>query len=153
MIQRIQTLFLLIVSFLLSLTFYFPLATFESETYYAELISGGILKSGSEEFIVWPMMVMVIVMVALPIVTIGFYKKRMLQIRLTVFSAVLEILSLAMVWYQVRGLAATMYASEYTYNFYLLPVIVAALIFNILAIKRIGNDEMLVRSLNSNRIR
>ena len=153
MIQRIQTLFFLMVSFLMSLIFFFPMATFQANEGMAVLTSGGILKADSCEFVVWPLMAILSVMIILPLVTIGLYKKRMLQIRLTVFSALLELLSIGLVAYEVRQIAATLPAITYTYNWYLLSVVAVALILNFLAIKRIGRDEMLVRSLNSNRIR
>ncbi len=154
MIQRVQTLYLLIVSFLMSMLFFFPMATFSMlGDVEAQLVSGGILQSAEGEQVIWPLMVIVMVMALLPLATIFFYKKRMLQIRMTTFSIVLELLFALMLWYEASSIAEVIEASAYQYNWMLLAVVPVSIILNIMAIKRIGQDEMLVRSLNSNRIR
>ncbi len=154
MIQRVQTLYLLIVSFLMSMLFFFPMATFTIlEDVQAQIVSGGILQFAEGEQVIWPLLIIVIVMAVLPLATIFFYNKRMLQIRITTFSIVLELLFALMMWYEASSITELISASAYQYNWMVLAVVPVSVILNIMAIKRIGQDEMLVRSLKSNRLR
>lgn len=152
MIQRIQTVYLLLAAVLMSLTLFLPLAT---------------IWQGSEEMIVkaWsiegsvgfdaplPLYLGIILSVAtaLPFVTIFLYKKRMTQIRLCVSEIVLLLGSAAFIalycYRMCDVLAELMQELNFALGFAaLMPVV--AIIPMVLAIRGIAKDEALVRSLD-----
>ena len=86
--------------------------------------------------------VILLVVAALSFVTIFLFKKRMLQIRLTIFSSVVLIgYYLALVAYLFMLAEDTTFSASWTIC---LPF--AALILNWLAIRGIGADEALVKA-------
>lgn len=154
MIQRIQTLLLIAVVFLISLLIFLPLATFSTPeaSFLLKADSLADLMGNSDAIVVWPLFIMLIVMVIVPLVTIFLYKKRMLQIRLAIFSAVLEALFYILYFYECHTISQQLQA-VCSYKIAALLIPVCTIVLNIIAIRKIGQDEMLIRSLNSNRIR
>lgn len=156
MIQRIQTLFLLIVVCLISLMIFFPLANLVTEdtTYLLKADAlVNVMKDNQAELVIWPLFILLIIMILIPLLTIFLFKKRLLQIRFTVFGSVLNLLFYALFFYEVSLLQKELHIDQISYNYWLLALPIIAILFNILAIRRITQDEILIRSLNSNRIR
>ena len=151
MIRRIQSLYLAAAAILASLLLFFPLATLTTTDGAAyQLRADGLINaaSGVAEGVCWPLFIVAIVMVLLPVITIFLFKKRMLQIRLTIFASVVDLLFYGLFFYEAAGVsgATTSYG-------WVLAAPIVAVVLNVLAIRKIGQDEMLIRSLNSNRIR
>ncbi len=152
MIQRIQTLYLLLAAVLMSLTLFLPLATiwYGSE----ELVVKAWFADGTVGFKApLPLYLGIILSVAtaLPFVTIFLYKKRMAQIRLCVSEIVLLLGSAAFIalycYRMCDVLAELMQDLNFTLGFAaLMPVV--AIIPMVLAIRGIAKDEALVRSLD-----
>lgn len=146
MIQRIQTLYLLVVAALMAVTLFAPLAWFgidgEQLTLYAFA-----LESSAGEMVrppIWTGLLLSLAC-ALPVVVIFLYKRRMLQLRLCVVEMVLLVGSAVMlVVAYFWGHAETEFQGVKPAM--ILPVI--ALIFAWLAARAIFRDELLVRSLN-----
>ena len=114
MIQRIQTVYLLIVAALNLLVVFMPLATVQFDGIFYSFDASGMSTMTSPEALVyptWALMALSALISLLALVTIFLFRRRMLQIRLCTF-----------------------------------PLI--SLILNWLAIRAIGADEMLVRSLD-----
>ena len=146
MIQRIQTLYLLIVAALMAVTLFAPLAWFglggEELTLHAFA-----LRSASGEIVrppIWTGLLLTLAC-ALPLAVIFLYKRRLVQIRLCVAELVLLAGAEAM-------LAAGYFWGHGEAEFQgMKPAIALPLVFLLftwLALRAIFRDEMLVRSLN-----
>ena len=81
MIQRIQTLYLLLVVILGTLLCFFPPVEF--------LLPGATDYVSLHALDKWPLAVMTIAIPLLALVTIGLYKRRLLQVRLNIMNVVL----------------------------------------------------------------
>lgn len=155
MIQRIQTLFLLIAVGLISILLFLPLATIVTPDTQYLLQADGLVNTMSEDqatVVSWAIFAMVCVMVLVPLIAIFLFKKRLLQIRVAIFSSILNVLFYGLMFFEISSLLKALPGAEVSYAWTLICPAVA-IIFNILAIRKIGHDEMLIRSLNSNRIR
>lgn len=153
MIQRIQTIYLLLATALMSLTLFMPLATIWQGN--EELVIRTFGVSGTLGFEAALPLYLGIVLAAttlLPLVTIFLFKKRLVQIRLCVSEIVLLLGSLAFValyCYRICSLVAEAIAGElnFTLGFAsLMPVL--SIILVVLAMRGIAKDEALVRSLD-----
>ena len=146
MIQRIQTLYLLIVAALMAVTLFAPLAWFGMDGQQLTLHAFA-LKSSTGEVVrppIWTGLLLSLACV-LPLVVIFLYKRRMLQLRLCVVEMVLLVgsavmLAVAYFWGHAEAAAQCVKPAM------ILPVI--ALVFAWLAARGIFRDELLVRSLN-----
>lgn len=124
-----------------------PLATF---TYNGDEVlfeAMGIYLNGSLSDSTWGLFVIGAISSLLSLVTLFLYKKRMLQIRLSIFNTVVMVgfyLFFGFVLYQVNAVD-NLHFQRVGVGI-IMPVI--AIILTILAIRRIGADEALVRSLN-----
>ncbi|MCI5744602.1 DUF4293 domain-containing protein [Phocaeicola faecicola] len=144
MIQRIQTVYLLIVAILMVLMMSFPIGFFYTEAAVAEMSNLSVaLPDGALDYTPWALFVLLMLVAVLSLATIFLYKKRMLQIRLTLFS------SIVLIGYYAT-LAFFVYSTlkgygSFTYSWTVsLPVV--SIILNWLAIRAIGKDEMLVKA-------
>ena len=152
MIQRIQTLYLLLATAMMSLTLFLPLATI---VYGGnELVLKAFSVSGAEGFggsLPLYLGALLAVTTLLLVVIIFMYKKRLAQIRLCVATIVLLLGSAAFIGlysYRLCDLLSGMnYDKVFTLGFAsLMPVV--AIIPVVLAIRGIARDEALVRSLD-----
>ena len=148
MFQRIQTIFLVLAAAAMLIASSTPLATF-NYNYSEEVVfeSMGIYLNGTLNDSTWGLFAIGIGSSVLALITIFLYKKRMLQIRLSIFNLVLMIgfyLFFGFIFYKVYSV------EELLFNKIgvglIMPLI--AIILTILAIRRIGSDEALVQSLN-----
>ena len=101
-----------------------------------------VAQDGSANYAPWALFVILLVSAALALFTIFLFKKRMLQIRLTVFSTILLIgyyITLGVFIYMLKGDAHFRVALGAC-----LPFI--AIVLNWLSIRAIGKDEMLVKA-------
>lgn len=148
MFQRIQTIFLVLAAAAMLIASSTPLATF-NYNYSEEVVfeSMGIYLNGTLNDSTWGLFAISIGSSVMALITIFLYKKRMLQIRLSIFNLVLMIgfyLFFGFIFYKVYSV------EELLFNKIgvglIMPLI--AIILTILAIRRIGSDEALVQSLN-----
>lgn len=152
MIQRIQTLYLLLATILMSLTLFLPLGTIWNGENELVIKAFTIDSSyGVQTQLPLYLGLLLALPTLLPLVTIFFYKKRMLQIRLCVSEIVLLVGALAFIALYCYRLCDIMteVASElnFTLGFAsLMPVV--SIIFVALSIRGIARDEALVRSLD-----
>lgn len=154
MIQRIQTLYLLLVAALIVAMFLLPLAWFAGEGGVFELRAFA-LRSTDGETVHTTIYLIVLLAAALllPLVTIFLYRRRLLQIRLCCVEMVLLLGALLMegVYYY---LARRVFSDWPFQEQGLKPAIVFPLVglfFAFLAAKAIFKDELLIRE--SDRIR
>ncbi|WP_028295821.1 DUF4293 domain-containing protein [Olivibacter sitiensis] len=155
MIQRIQTIWLLIASLLLFALFIFPFAKtglssqyFEVNVYGIskfEVDSGKITTTHGFSFIMMALYTLLIAL--LPLYTIFQYKNRPLQIKLAYVSIALSVL-LAMWMYfatssALNNVGMTLQISHMDLGTFLVPV---HIVFLILAIQNIKRDIALIKS-------
>ncbi|MDR3253168.1 MAG: DUF4293 domain-containing protein [Tannerella sp.] len=153
MIQRIQTVYLLIVAALFVALVFLPMASLQSgDGVYSfdvtglnvETVDDAGTSSFALEYSTWALFALASIVALLSFTVIFMYKKRMLQIRLCIFNSLIIIgfclLTAYYLWkFSGSGLGIT---PDIWTSF---PLI--ALILNYLAIRNIGADETLVRSL------
>lgn len=149
MIQRIQTIYLLILTALQAVTLFVPLAWFAGDTgeyrlyaFSLQHVGGAVVQSTLY------MGLLLVAAVLLPLVTIFLYRRRLLQIRLCVVEMVLLLGATAMegIYYFLSG---RMF-SEVSFHVQgfkpaiALPLV--GLLFAYLAARAIFRDELLVRA-------
>jgi hypothetical protein len=155
MIQRIQTVFLLLAFIGGVLLFFFPMAGIygETSTYIFYIYQFRNMVPGEPSLFrnlaVIPLAAINLGMVSLVAASIFIYKKRLLQIRLVRFAIFLDIILIALVFFVYAGIIertlglAPDYMSEAGIYFPL-----ASLVFLILANRYIVRDERMVRSID-----
>lgn len=148
MIQRIQTLYLAVVTLLMALSVFLPVATFTvGDAEYS--LTGYAIKGASEsEPTVW-LGVLLTLAAILPLVTIFLFKRRTLQVRLCAVEGVLLVGSLVFIGlYYWRGSDMFDVAIDHQQFGWaaILPLISLVLVW--LAGRAIFKDEVLVRSLD-----
>ena len=144
MIQRIQSVYLLVVSILMVICMCNPVGSIIANT--NEISEFGnlfiTLPDGTKDYAPWALFVILLIVAILAFVTIFLFKKRMLQIRLTIFSSVVLI-----GYYLVMAALIFMTAEDTSFTpswTICLPFI--GIILNWLAIRGIGADEALVKA-------
>lgn len=151
MIQRIQTVYLLLVVVLLVATLFMPLLTLQIGQEFFSMDASGVSSLVNQEAAAlgttWGLFALTAIIALVAMVTIFLYKNRILQIRLCVFNALLMIGFYAYVAFLVWRWQGEVPEMQWQLKLGLaFPVI--ALILDYLAIRNIGADEALVRSLD-----
>lgn len=137
MIQRIQTIYLLIVTILGILLCIFPMA----EVRDAAGVNILTLVVGDKI----PYTVLVILMPLISFISIFLFKKRIIQMRVNSFNIVLTLLTMILCGIYIY-LACTEGSSiKFEWPVVIMPI---NMILTYLAIRAIGKDEALVRSLD-----
>jgi len=157
MIQRIQSLFLILAALASILLFFFPLAGIYAshatyKFYIYELQNQAPLEPGEQPIFTFmttlPLLVLNIGVIILTVITIFLYKNRITQMKLVRFAVLLEIVMIALILF--------IYASIIEKNLFVSPDYLSeagiyfplvALVFLILANRSILKDEKLVRSV------
>lgn len=149
MLQRIQTVYLLIVTALMVAVLFLPLATLQTADAFYLFNAMGVHTVADQPELVypaWAMFALTAVIALVALVSIFFYSKRMLQIRLCVFNGILLVCFYGLFAFFMWQIKDLMMAQMGVKIALALPLV--SLILTILAIRNIGADEMLVRSLN-----
>lgn len=149
MIQRIQSVYLFLASLILFSMFFYPLSEMVDscgELYRLDL--SGIFKGVGETALkiesALPLRFLVFVTASLSILTIFFYKRRILQIRISIFNIMLLIGFYPLFlfyFFHTRNRLAAVADLKITVIF---PVLAIILVF--LATRGIRKDQMLVKS-------
>jgi len=144
MIQRIQSIYILVAGILtatlLKLKFADLIVNDELLTFSAK----GIFSETEQIFNGLPVMIFIAVIAVMHLVIIALYKKRILQIRLLVFTIIVLLGLFGLFFYfTYMGFDNAKVAFKPSVAF---PI--AAAILDFLAIRAIGKDEALIRSLN-----
>lgn len=152
MIQRIQTLYLLLVTVLSSITLLSPVAglqNFQATAVYSLSYHGLMLLSPTGSTMMantWMLTAIMVLIPVLSLTTIFLFKKRLLQLRLIIFNIVLMAgyygLLFIYLWQFGKSLEATMFI-EVVSAFPLVNIVLS-----FLAIRSIAKDEALIKSLN-----
>ncbi|HEY5499015.1 MAG TPA: DUF4293 domain-containing protein [Bacteroidales bacterium] len=145
MIQRIQSLYLLLITALLIAVLFLPFGVFQTShgafEYTAFSIGG---DAGKLALPLWFLPILSILSAALAFVTIFLFKKRKIQIRLCLLNSLLMV-SLSLVVAVILFLFKNNSPSDFAVGFGL-PLPMISIILNFMAIKAIRKDESLVKS-------
>lgn len=154
MIQRIQSIYLLLAAVLTALTTFFDLALFklEDEIVYSYSIYAIIPQDGGEIIVPgnWiPQIILLSISLILSIVTIFKFKNRKLQLKLGAVNYLLLAAFIISTYFSIMNLSKIIDIEEgvktiYYIGFYL-PI--AAITFQFLANRAIKKDEELVKSV------
>ena len=144
MIQRIQTVYILLAGILTATLFKLRLADLTANNELMEFYAKGIFKGEEAVFNGLPLLVFIGIITLLHLVTLFLYKKRILQIRVLVFTIILLLGLFGLFFYfTYMGFEGAKVAFKIPVVF---PLVVV--ILDWLAIRAIGKDEALIRSLN-----
>lgn len=149
MIQRIQTLYLLLATALMACTLFMPIA--HVSTAQGELVLQAFKPFGSEMAFGWLFAALFILATLLPLVTIFLFKYRKRQVGLCAAEGVLQLGAVVVIllfyWLIIPDILQdfTILSKNLGWAF-IMPV--AALIPTFLAGRAIFRDEVLVRSLD-----
>jgi uncharacterized membrane protein len=128
---------------------FFPLAVFQTGDVYYKLDVFGLtnLLQADEYYPAWWMFVLTATIALLAAVTIFLFKKRVLQVRICIFNAILMVCYYGLFAFTVYLFRQSMSDASFSVKVALsFPLI--CLILDYLAIRNIGADEVLVRSLD-----
>lgn len=152
MIQRKQSLWLLLAALLMLVPLYFPyvVITFSYSLFEGDTTGFTQLGAGDELFTFeWPLMILNIIIILVSLVTIFLYKKRTLQMRLTVFNILLTvgvlILAGVTTYSFISSLGEGYMGWRLNWLVAILPLL--AIVLDVLAYRAIAIDEMTVRSM------
>jgi len=151
MIQRIQTVYLLAIVVLMIATLFLPLTILQAGDSMCSFDASGISTMLTDQpellYSTWSLFALTAAIAIISLVTIFLYRKRILQIRLCIFNAILMLgfygLYAFYVWNVSKDLGDVSITGKIALTF---PFI--SLILDYLAIRNIGADEALVRSLD-----
>lgn len=149
MIQRIQSIYLLVAAILMAVTVFSPLAFLADGTngYFIYRCLGFFENGVGLSYPTWGVIAVVSLTAVLTVISIFLYRNRKLQIKLS-YAAIVGILASygTIYTYLQTGLATASVTLVNVKYGIILPVI--ALVFIILAIIKIKADEKLIQSLN-----
>lgn len=144
MIQRIQTIYLLVVTILMVVCMCTSVGSIiSSDNQISEFTNLAIsMADGTKDYAPWALFAILLVVAILSFGTIFLFKKRMFQIRLTIFSSVMLI-----GYYMTLVALIFMIADDASFTpSWTICLPFAALVLNWLAIRGIGADEALVKA-------
>ena len=144
MIQRIQSVYLLIVAILSVIVISNPVGSFigtdNSITEFTNL--SRISQDGTESYEPWALFAIQMISAIISLITIFLYKKRMVQIRFTLFNIIL-----AVGYYATLVTFVFMLKGESTFvPSWVVCLPFVGIVLDWLAIRAIGKDEMLVKA-------
>jgi len=149
MIQRIQSIFLLVSTLLLGSMFIYPFADLLGADGQLFIYNYNGLSIENEEglyLLTVPPIILLVITVFISFFSIFLYKKRIVQMRLNAVNIILMIGYLGLNYYYIQNFSKQLngiVSYEITAIF---PFIAAILTF--LAIRAIGKDEALIRSMD-----
>ena len=150
MIQRIQTLYLFISFILMMSLFFFPLSEIlssEGQLYTFQFDGLHYIDHETVYIQTIPPIILLSVIVALSFLTIFLYKRRILQMRISFFNMLLMLGYAGLSYFYISDFAKHLQAEAVTYKIVDAFPFVSA-IFTYLAIRAIGKDEALIRSID-----
>lgn len=144
MIQRIQTIFILVAGLLVASLYFLPFADISVNSELHTFTAFGIFKGESLIFNGLPILIFIGLIATLHFAAIFMYKKRIRQIRILAFTMILLLGLFGMFFYfTYAGFENAKVAFKISVAF---PIV--AVILDYLAIRAIGKDEALIRSMD-----
>ncbi len=151
MIQRIQSLYLLLASVAVGLVFFFPLAKLVvNEEFIFTFMYRGLYQVNADGVDLavasMPLAALFTIILLINLITIFLYKKRGLQMRLCIINILLMLGSIGVVFYYISA-AFSEYEPVVSYGIsFIMPLIAAILTY--MAYRGVRKDELLVISMD-----
>lgn len=149
MIQRIQSIYLFVAAILLCSIFAYPFAELLSSDGQLFLFNFNGLSIDNEEglyLLTVPPIILLIVISFISLMSIFLYKKRILQMRLSALNIVLMIGYVGLKYYYIQNFSKQLNGIVSYQITVIFPFVAAVLTY--LAIRAIGKDEALIRSMD-----
>ena len=146
MIQRIQTIYLLLATTILVLILFLPIASMvdAQANNFSYLFYGVVDSSNTAVIIDYPLAIILGLIPFINLITIFLYKSRILQMRICIFNILLMLGSLALIWFYSYEAENVLFVDTYFSYPVVFPLVGAILTF--LAFRGIRKDEVLVKS-------
>ena len=151
MIQRIQTIYLLIAVILMAIMLFAPFADIFSSQGNELFVfhSNGLFVGDSNKMVIptWPISILIAGILVLLITAIGLFKKRRLQARICIYTILLLVGLAGLIFYYLSVVFKGAELADYSFR---LPVIfpIVSIILIYLAFRGIRKDEALIRSID-----
>jgi len=150
MIQRVQTLYLVLAIIALTLLFFFPLAELgiNSDNFYTFRFNGLFEQTAKGEIMTIStsaLVIIIVINILISILAIFAFKNRQLQIRMCVFNIVFLLCSMGIIYFYIAFPFAKFKTILDFKVFALMPLVAAILSF--MAIRAIQKDEDLIKSI------
>lgn len=144
MIQRIQTMFILLAAMLIGLLFVLPFAEIAMNGQLFLFDIRGIVRDGDLVENGIPVAAFIALILLLHVFAVFTYKRRILQIRILIFSILLMLGLFGLFFF------FTYYSFDQAQISFKIAVVfpLVAIILDYLAIRNIGKDEALIRSID-----
>jgi hypothetical protein len=151
MIQRIQTIYLLLAAIVVGLLFFLPIADFVNDAgkFYLFRYRGLYeVIEGKEKLVALtiPLAILLLVNMVLPLLNIFFYKKRGFQMKLCIFSIIILFVLLGLIAFYAAASFTNINANVNYKVIASMPIV--ALILNVMAYSAIKKDEKLIKSID-----
>lgn len=147
MLQRIQTVYLLLASICMVVSLLTNLATFAMGGDFIQFEAMGFYLNNEIIFSTWGLFVIGNISAVLSVIIVFLYNKRMLQIRLSSMNIFLMLGYYGLIAFYVFKRNPEIESTFQNVGIgMIMPFI--AIVFTYLAIRKIGADEALIRSLN-----
>ena len=156
MIQRVQTIYMLASVIAILTMHFFWLASFAIPEATFELNSLGLVcatKGFETDRMVWELFIVLLLMVALPLVNIFLYKKRKVQLRVLIYTIVLNVLYYGLFFWECSRLKGDVAALsqggvvDVHYNIMMLIMPAVSIFALIMAARGVIFDIALLKSL------
>lgn len=157
MIQRVQTIFMLASVLAILSMHFFSLVTYAMPEATFELNSLGVVcltKGFASDHMCWDLFLLLLLMVALPLITIFLYKKRKLQLHMLIYTAILNLCYYGLFFWrasvvseEVLALSTSKQLDE-SYNILMLFMPALSIFCLIMAMRGVIYDIALLKSLD-----
>lgn len=156
MIQRVQTIYMLASVIAILTMHFFWLASFAIPEATFELNSLGLVcqtKGFETDRMVWELFIVLLLMVALPLINIFLYKNRKLQLRVLIYTIILNVLYYGLFFwecYRLKGDVAALSQGgvvDVHYNIMMLVMPAVSIFALIMAARGVIFDIALIKSL------
>jgi hypothetical protein len=156
MIQRVQTVYMLASVIAILTMHFFWLASFAIPEATFELNSLGLVcqtKGFETDRMVWELFIVLLLMVALPLINIFLYKNRKLQLRVLIYTIILNVLYYGLFFwecYRLKGEVAALSQGgvvDVRYNIMMLVMPAVSIFALIMAARGVIFDIALIKSL------
>ena len=159
MIQRRQTIFMLLAVIISALLFFTPMIWFNADGNVMKFTIFGIENPVEaltlSKSYTWPLIVLTVLMTALPLYTIFIYKKRALQVKLCHLNMLLNVVFIGLVFLyydaDIQKVISAVEGDSYQFDvayFYGMIIPLVNLVLEILAIRGIKKDIELLKSID-----
>jgi hypothetical protein len=149
MVQRIQTVYLLVATILISSVFAYPIAELlssEGQLFIFNFNGLSIENEAGLYFLTIPPVILLGIIALIPLVSMFLYKKRIIQMRLNSLNIILMIGYVGLNYYYIQNFSKQLNGVVSYQIAAIFPFIAAVLTY--LAIRAIGKDEALIRSMD-----